>query len=71
MCIYICCIYIIYIIYINILYIYIYIYIYILYRCNSLNEKNKQGIKDQKVNLTLCTQAILEVYKTCSNINQL
>ena len=51
--------------------IYIYIYIYILYRCNSLNEKNKQGIKDQKVNLTLCTQAILEVYKTCSNINQL
>ena len=56
----------------NIYNIYKYIiYIYILYRCNSLNEKNKQGIKDQKVNLTLCTQAILEVYKTCSNINQL
>ena len=60
------------------IYIYIYLYIYILYtyiyvlcRCNCLNEKNKQRSKHKKVNLTLCTQIILEVYKTCSNINQL
>ena len=42
-----------------------------MYRYNCLNEKNKQRSKHKKINLTLCTQAILEVYKTCSNINQL
>ena len=45
--------------------------LYILYRYNCLNEKTKQRSKHKKVNLTLCTQTILEAYKTCSNINQL
>ena len=53
------------------IYIYIYIYIYILCRCNCLSEKNTQRSKHKKVNLTLCTQTLLEVYKTCSKINQL
>ena len=38
-----------------------------MYRYNCLNEKNKQRSKHKKVNLTLCTQTILEVYKTRVN----
>ena len=45
--------------------------IYILCRCNCLSEKNTQRSKHKKVNLTLCTETLLEVYKTCSKINQL
>ena len=48
-------------------------YVYILCRGNCLDErKNKQRSKQHsKVNLTLCTKTVLEVCKTCCNINQL